>query len=96
MVRLARNTGGASTLFAPGVSNVNEMSQDFFSAMHHANTILSWQENLTKDEVPPPWMWPFPEHLEEWFTEVEFMREQRYGGGESYDDLEQNAWDFDD
>lgn len=49
-------------------------------AITHAQTVISWQENLLNDEMPPEWMWPFDEELEGWFDEVERKRNERYGG----------------
>jgi hypothetical protein len=50
----------------------------------HAQTILSWQEHLTKEDQPPEWMWALDDELEEWFSELEVKRENRYGGGNDY------------
>lgn len=43
-------------------------------AVTHALTVLGWQENLLSEEMPPEWMWPFTEELEEWFEEVTARR----------------------
>lgn len=43
-------------------------------AIEHASQIIDWQENLPKDEMPPPWMWPFQEELEVWFEAVDQKR----------------------
>jgi hypothetical protein len=48
-------------------------------AVNHAHVILAWQENLSKDEIPPEWMWALDDDLEKWFEEVEERREQKYG-----------------
>ena len=49
-------------------------------AISHAFVVLSWQENLPKDEMPPEWMWALEDPLEEWFEEVEAARAEKYGG----------------
>lgn len=62
-------------------------------AISHAQTILGWQENLTKEDMPPEWMWPLTDELEEWFDEVSRRMEERYGTGDYRDDapdMEQN------
>jgi hypothetical protein len=41
--------------------------------------ILSWQENLPDDEMPPEWMWPLDHELVGWFDEVQRKRDERYG-----------------
>jgi len=48
-------------------------------AVTHAQTVLSWQENLSQDEMPPEWMWPFDEELEGWFDDVAAKRKERFG-----------------
>ena len=47
--------------------------------MAHSLTILSWQENLSADELPPEWMWALDEELEEWFEDVMQARKDRFG-----------------
>ena len=48
-------------------------------------------ENLTKDEMPPDWMWPFDDELEQWFADVEEARNQKYGGGSASSDGESSG-----
>lgn len=48
-------------------------------AIEQASRILDWMENLTKEEIPPEWMWPFEDELEQWFADVEEARKQKYG-----------------
>jgi hypothetical protein len=48
--------------------------------------ILSWQENLTKDETPPRWMWALDEDLNEHFQRVKEERDRKYGTGSDDDD----------
>lgn len=46
------------------------------------------------DEMPPEWMWPLSDQLDEWFQEVDRKRKSKYGGGpdtiEEPDDMAQN------
>ncbi len=44
-------------------------------AIEHALTILTWYENLQKDEVPPEHLWEDVEGLEQWWKDVEAKRE---------------------
>lgn len=37
--------------------------------------------------MPPEWMWAFPKELEEWFEEIKAIREAKYGGGSSEEDV---------
>jgi len=79
-------------LFPPGVDSVAEIHWDLNFAIEHANTIIGWQRNLSKDEMPPRWMWAFADELEIWFDEVELAREQRMGGSTAADEkMEGNA-----
>lgn len=36
--------------------------------------------------MPPEWMWPFDNDLDQWFAEVEEKRKERYGRGGGDDD----------
>lgn len=36
---------------------------------------MSWFENILPAEIPPEWMWPFPEELDTWWDEVKQARE---------------------
>jgi hypothetical protein len=58
------------------------------SAIAHANRVIDWQENLTSEEMPPQWMWPFEDDLEIWFEDVEQKRKERFGGGSSSGDTD--------
>jgi hypothetical protein len=52
-------------------------------AVNHAHIILSWLENLGKDEIPPEWMWALDDELEKWFDGVEEARNEKYGINDS-------------
>jgi hypothetical protein len=40
-----------------------------------------------EEEMPPAWMWPFDNELEEWFEEVDRKRRAKYSpAGEDEDD----------
>lgn len=49
-------------------------------AITHAQTILGWQENLLTEDMPPEWMWPLTEELDDWFKDVKARHDERYGG----------------
>lgn len=59
-------------------------------AIEHGLTILTWYENLPKDEVPPEHLWEDAEGLEQWWADVENKRDDgsptRRGRGGSDDD----------
>ncbi len=56
------------------------------TAIQHAYRVINWQENLPGDEMPPEWMWPLGEPLEDWFKTVEYRRKQKYGVTSDDDD----------
>lgn len=43
-------------------------------AVAHADHILQLQENFDRDEMPPAWMWPFVEEMNEWIDRVQAER----------------------
>jgi hypothetical protein len=43
-------------------------------AIEHALNVLSWHENLQKEEIPPEHLWEDSEGLEQWWKRVEDMR----------------------
>lgn len=47
-------------------------------------TILSWFENLQKEEVPPERLWADPDGLDEWFDRV--AEKRGFGPSGSGDD----------
>lgn len=72
-------------------------------ALAHADTILSWFENVPRKEIPPQWMWslpgikpddddPYPpifgDPLAQWWEDVEQRRKDRASGHGSDDDDE--------
>lgn len=64
----------------PGGMNPNNVPSDLFYAVEHALRILSWQENLLPEEMPPQWMWHLDWEIEAWFDKIKAKREQERGG----------------
>lgn len=56
----------------------------------HALKILSWQENMVSDEMPPSWMWHLDHELVLWFEKLEKKREadRRKQSGDQDEDAE--------
>jgi hypothetical protein len=52
-------------------------------AIDHANRILSWQENLTSDEMPERWKWHLDWEIEEHFKILKIKREEKYSSSSS-------------
>lgn len=48
-------------------------------AVNHALTVISWHENLPKDEQPPRHIWHSVDLVDEWFRDVEKNRDVKYG-----------------
>lgn len=60
-------------------------------AIQHAQRVCDWMENLSSEERPPAWMWPFEEELEIWFDEVDKERKERYESHSQPND-ESSGW----
>lgn len=48
--------------------------------------MLTWHENYEKKELPPEWMWPFPDELRAWFKDVTVARKAKHGIDDDDDD----------
>ena len=58
-------------------------------AVNHALMVISWYENLPKDEQPPRHIWWSGELLDEWFRNVEEGRSSRSAKrSSSYEDAD--------
>lgn len=80
LVRSAEAIGDLSSLFPPGIERLYDLPFTIHNAILAALNFLSFNE-LPKEERPPRWMWQDGEKLDEWFKEVERLREAKYGGG---------------
>lgn len=60
--------------------------------IEHATRINNWFENLTSDDMPPAWMWPFEDELSTWFEQVEIRRKDQYGGDSDDASMMRNEW----
>jgi hypothetical protein len=69
-------------------SSIADMPVDLANALEHAVRIISWQENLTSDDIPPKWMWPLEWELELWFVEVDRRRQSASNGGSGDEQVE--------
>lgn len=78
----AKRAGNATIMFPAGVASIEDLPCDLAMALEQAHRIITWQENLTKEEMPPKWMWHLEWELDAWFEEVERLREEKYGGGD--------------
>jgi hypothetical protein len=52
-------------------------------AVNEALMVLSWHENLPKDEVPPRNLWWSGDLLDNWFEDVERRRKKKSSGKKS-------------
>ena len=64
------------------------VSSDVFNVVEHSLRILSWQENMPGDEMPPAWMWHLDWEIEEWFKKIKIEREKKFGISSSDTDAE--------
>lgn len=78
MASVAKDIGSGTDMIPEGL-DLNTIPNDLFIAIEHALRILNWQENLTKDECPPRWMWTLDWEIEEWFKKIQIERDRKYG-----------------
>jgi hypothetical protein len=55
------------------------MPADLMMAVSHALNVIHWQENLLEEDMPPEWMWPLNDELDEWFDAVDARRKEGSG-----------------
>jgi hypothetical protein len=48
--------------------------RELTSAVAFADLVCTWQENYLPDEMPPQWMWPYPDQLNAHFDMVHQAR----------------------
>lgn len=94
IVSVAKSTGGMGALLPAECSTFSDIPADLMLAIDHSLRILSWQENLMEDEMPPKWMWHLDSELQ---THFEILKEKRSApvSGSSSDqpsDWEDNAY----
>jgi hypothetical protein len=68
---------------------VEEIPWPIVVAVNQALTVISWHENLPRDEQPPRHIWHSPELVELWFKDVEEARNSKYGGGKKKSSYEE-------
>jgi len=60
-------------------------------AVNIALTVISWHENLPREEQPPRHIWWSGKLVDEWFKDVEAKRKSKFGGSgrrSSYDEAD--------
>lgn len=70
--------------------NIEQVPAEMMAVFDHALKILSWQENMVSDEMPPSWMWHLDHELVLWFEKLEKKREadRRKQSGDQDEDAE--------
>lgn len=58
---------------------ISEAPHDLVVAINTGLTVISWAENLPKDEQPPRSIWWSEELLDKWFKDVRAQRDKKYG-----------------
>lgn len=82
LASLSQQTGSFKSLVPKGY-NFSTIPTDLFNAIEQAFRILSWQENLGQDEMPPEWTWNLDWEIEAWFKKIKIDRERKWGNGSS-------------
>ena len=75
MLARAAQNGQGVPLKPDGCDN-NDIPYDFQEAVDQAYRIISWLDNLPSKEIPPIWMWPFDNKVNEWFEAVKQSRDE--------------------
>jgi hypothetical protein len=68
--------GDFSSFWPDGIENA---PWDRPVAVNQALMVISWHENLPRDEQPPRHVWWSDELLDQWFRNVQENRESKYG-----------------
>ena len=68
-----------------------ESPYNLIIAVNEALSVLSWHENLPKDEIPPRHIWWSGDLLDEWFRTVDRKRKEKHGGRQSTYDAADDA-----
>lgn len=95
LASLCEQTGSFESLVPLG-QTFSTIPSDLFAAIEHSFKIISWQQNLGSDEMPPIWMWHLDWEIEEWFKRVKIERERKWGNPSSGDSSNDNGELFDD
>lgn len=53
---------------------IDDIPWDLAEAISHAHKVLDWYGNLQEEDIPPEWMWPFVEEINDWFQDVKAKR----------------------
>lgn len=80
------NGGNGAFLWPRGCQTIEDVPNDLIKAVQHAFRVMNWHENLPGDEIPPAWMWPFDELLDDWFEQVEADRKAKWDNPGSQDE----------
>ena len=80
--------GGDFAAFWP--DGIASAPWDRVVAVNQALMVISWHENLPRDEQPPRHIWWSDELLDEWFRNVQDNRDSKYGTKKrsAYEDAE--------
>lgn len=73
-MRAAQKAGDFRILYPKDADRLDEIPWCLQIAIEQALNILSWYENLPKEDVPPEYLWEDGEGLEMWWRTVEDRR----------------------
>lgn len=68
-------------LYPKGCDRVDEIPWFLQAAIDHALTILSWHENLPREEIPPQYLWDDAGGLDLWWKDVREKQRTGQDGG---------------
>ena len=91
IVANSKETASNAFMYPRGIDCVEDLPHDLHNAIEHALRILSWQENLPSDEMPPRWMWNLDWELDIHFKKISQERRSKYGLDDSSSEEEPEA-----
>jgi hypothetical protein len=86
MARVAQDIGNGAMLYPADIHSALDAPADLVLAIEHSQSIIGWQRNLPSDDMPPRWMWPFVDHLNDWFEVLAIKRDEESGKDAPDDD----------
>lgn len=74
-MRAAQKAGDLKVLYPHHAERIDDIPWYLQVAVEQALNILTWYENLPKEDMPPEYLWEDSEGLEMWWRTVEDRRE---------------------
>jgi hypothetical protein len=91
-VRIAQKVGGIEVLLPVGITSLRDCPYTVFEAIRMALVVISWEENIFKEEeMPPKRIWTDGEKLKDWWDAVKRNRDAEGPGDKHIEDPVENG-----